>query len=93
MYDPLGNVVAFVDWVSVNGLRMVEVEYNNANVCSGQSDCTVNASAWLDLDAAAASDPDAFKGQPLVIEIIGRAEAPSTPVTQRLRAVAQLIKK
>jgi len=87
------DVVAHIDSIQVNGAEMVVVEYNYAHTCSGTYDCTVNASAWLDLDEAAAFDLNAFKGQPLVIEIFGRAEIPGTPETSRLRAVAQLIKK
>jgi hypothetical protein len=49
--------------------------------------------AWLDLDEAAALDPGAFKGQPLVVEIFGRSEGTGFAETRRLRALAQLIKK
>ena len=52
MEDLSGNVVALLNYVRVNGFRMVEVEYNDAHVCSGTQDCTGNASAWLDLDDA-----------------------------------------
>ena len=91
--DSSGNVIALLNNLAVNGFAMPEGEDNDAHVCTSTDDCTVKLSAWLDLDDAAAFDLAAFKGQPLVIEILGRAEGSGITETRRLRAVAQLIKK
>jgi hypothetical protein len=91
--DSGGNVIALLQNIAVNGFIMNVFAQERFPLCSGTDDCTVIASAWLDLDEAAASDPGAFKGQPLVIEISGRSEGAGSTDTRRLRALAQLIKK
>jgi hypothetical protein len=41
------------------------------NCGSGNDQCTITASYWVDLDAAEAANPGSVKGQPLVITLRG----------------------
>jgi len=41
------------------------------SACPAQTDCTLTATFWLDLDAAEAANPGVFVGQPLKIDLQG----------------------
>lgn len=87
VYAILGGELALLDGVQVNG-HSVPFE---STFCNGR--CRVAGSAFVDLDALAATNPEDFKKQPLVISIRGRLEGDPPLIDRRLRVLAQLIRK
>jgi hypothetical protein len=47
--------------------------------CSQQTECSVSGSWYLDVDAAETANPDAFVGEPLLIELLGGETSATTP--------------
>ena len=66
----------------------------DAHSCSESlGGCAAGASAWVDLDEAETAFPGEFRGQPLEIEVRGRAETSEAFVTIRLQILGELLKK
>jgi hypothetical protein len=93
----LGDSLALVDGILVNGhtfFSSVPGEPGDGHVCTDPANaCAAGGTAWVDLDEAEVSFPGEFKGQPLEIEVVGRAESGATFASIRLRILGQLIKK
>jgi hypothetical protein len=92
-----GSSLALIQFILVNGHSFVGAPPGSpggAHLCSENlSYCVAGASAWLDLDQAETSFPGEFRGQPLEIEVTGRAESNDTSVTFRLQIFGELTKK
>jgi hypothetical protein len=90
----LGSSLALVDSILVNGHGFAMREAAAANVCStGIGSCAARGSAWVDLDQAEITYPGEFEGQPLEIEVTGRAESGDIAPSFRLRILGRLVKR
>jgi hypothetical protein len=92
-----GSALALIQSILVNGhsfFSSAPGEPGDAHLCDETSGgCAARASAWVDLDQAETAFPGEFRGQPLEIEVTGRAESSQPPVTIRLQVLGELTKK
>ena len=92
-----GSALALINGILVNGhtfFSSVPGQPGNTHLCSEASGgCAAGGSAWVDLDEAEAAFPGEFRGQPLEIEVQGRAETDAFNATIRLQILGELVKK
>jgi hypothetical protein len=92
-----GDSLGLVNSILVNGhtfFSSVPGQPGGAELCSeGIGGCSAGGTAWVDLDEAEAAFPGEFRGQPLEIEVQGRAETDAFISSIRLQILGELLKK
>lgn len=92
--DPEGMHGYLRSYITVNGIAVEPLEglYGDqaATYCTGGYPCLINATWWLDLDAAEAAHPGMFINVPLNVVMTAYA---SVLVQGRMSLMAELIKK